>query len=75
MGAMVYQVTGISIVRSPVCSGADQRKYQIPAWLVFVRWIHRWPGNSPHKGTVTRQMFPIDDVIMCIDYADQNGPR
>ena len=26
--------------------------------------IHRWPVNSPHKGPVTRKMFPFDDVIM-----------
>ena len=26
--------------------------------------IHRWPGKSPHKGPVTRKMFPFDDVIM-----------
>ena len=25
---------------------------------------HRWPVNSPHKGPVTRKMFPFDDVIM-----------
>ena len=24
-----------------------------------------WPVNSPHKGPVTRKMFPFDDVIMC----------
>ena len=24
----------------------------------------RWPVNSPHKGPVTRKMFPFDDVIM-----------
>ena len=29
-----------------------------------MRGIHRWPVNSPHKGPVTRQMFPFDDVIM-----------
>ena len=23
-----------------------------------------WPVNSPHKGPVTRKMFPLDDVIM-----------
>ena len=23
------------------------------------------PVNSPHKGPVTRKMFPFDDVIMC----------
>ena len=25
------------------------------------------PVNSPHKGPVTRKMFPFDDVIMCSD--------
>ena len=34
------------------------------AALVFVWGIHRWPVNSPHKGPVTRKMFPYDDVIM-----------
>ena len=26
--------------------------------------IHREPVNSPHKWSVTRKMFPFDDVIM-----------
>ena len=34
------------------------------AALAFVRRIHRWPMNSPHKGPVTRKRFPFDDVIM-----------
>ena len=34
------------------------------ASLAFVRGIHRWPVDSPHKGTTTRKMFPFDDVIM-----------
>ena len=29
-----------------------------------MRGIHRWPVNSPHKGPVTRKMFPFDDVNM-----------
>ena len=29
--------------------------------------IHRWPVNSPHKGPVTRKMFPFDDVIMFME--------
>ena len=36
--------------------------------------IHRRSVNSPHKGPVTRKMFPIDDVIMiwmCF-YASRN---
>ena len=33
-----------------------------------MRGIHRWPVNSPHKGPVTRKMFPFDDVIMTCDH-------
>ena len=43
---------------------ADQRKLQSSASLDFVTGIHRWLVNSPHKGPVTRKMFPLDDVIM-----------
>ena len=53
-----------TIVYSAVYSRADQRKYQSSASLAFVMGIHRWPMNSPHKGPVTRKMFPFDDVIM-----------
>ena len=53
---------------SSVYSGADQRKHQSSASLAFVRGIHRWPVNSPHKGLVTRKMFPFDDIIMSILY-------
>ena len=60
---MASQITGISIIYSSVCSGSDQRKHQSSASLGFVRGIHRWPVNSPHKGPVTRKIFPFDDVI------------
>ena len=63
MSAMASQIT-LTIVYSTVHSGADQRKHQSSASLAFVRGIHRWPVNSPHKGTVTGKMFPFDDVIM-----------
>ena len=56
---MESQTAGGSIVYSSVCSGADQRKQQSSAALVFVRGIHRSPMNSPHKGPVTRKMFPL----------------
>ena len=62
--AMASQFTGVSAVYSSVCSGAAQRKHQSSASLAFVRGIHRWPVNSPHKGPVTRKMFPFDDVIL-----------
>ena len=64
MSAMASQITSVSIVYSTICSDADQRKHQNSASLAFVGGIHRWPVNSPHKGPVTRKMFPFDDVIM-----------
>ena len=64
MGAMASQITSLVIVYSVAYPGADQRKHQSSASLAFERGIHRWPVNSPHKGPVTRKMFPFDDVIM-----------
>ena len=64
MGTMASQITRLTIVYTTVYSGADQRKHQSSASLAFVRGIHRWPVNSPHKWPVTRKMFPFDDVIM-----------
>ena len=64
MNPMASRITSLTIVYSTVYSGADQRKHQSYASLAFVRGIHRWPVNSPHKGPVTRKMFPFDDVIM-----------
>ena len=61
---MASEITSLTSVYSTVYSGADQRKHQSPASLAFVRGIHRWPVNSPHKWPVTRKMFPLDDVIM-----------
>ena len=52
MSAMASQITGVSIVCWTVWSGADQRKHQSSAALAFVRGIHRWPVDSPHKGPV-----------------------
>ena len=40
------------------------KKRQSSTSLALVRGIHRWPVNSPHNGSVTRKMFPFDDVIM-----------
>ena len=54
----------LTIVYSIVYSGVDQRKHQSSASLAFARGIHRRPVNSPHKGPVTRKLFPFDDVIM-----------
>ena len=66
MSTIASQITSLTIVYSTVYSGADQRKRQSSASLAFVQGIHRGPVNSPHKGPVTRKMFPFDDVIMAI---------
>ena len=63
MSMMASQNTSLMIVYSTIYSGADQRKHQNSASLVFVRGIHHWPVNSPHKGPVTRKMFLFDDAI------------
>ena len=64
MSTMAAQITRLTIAYSTVYSGADQRKHQSSASLAFVGGIRRWPVNSPHKGPVTRKMFPFDGVIM-----------
>ena len=64
MSAMASQITSLTIVYSTVYSGADQRKHQSSASQAFVRGIHHWPVNFPHKGPVTRKAFPFNDVIM-----------
>ena len=56
-------------LKSPVFQLFDQLFVQAQikgssASLAFVKGIHRWPVVSPHKGPVTRTMFPLDDVIM-----------
>ena len=53
MSAMASQITSLTIV-STAYSDADQRKHQSSASLAFV----------PHKWSVTRKMFPFDDVIV-----------
>ena len=57
MTTMTSQITGLTVVYSVVYSGADQRKRQSSASLAFVRGIRR-------SRSVTRKMFPFDDVIM-----------
>ena len=64
MSAMASQITRVSMVYSSVGSSADQRKYQSSSSLAFVWGNHWWPVDSPHKGPVTRKMFPFDDIVM-----------
>ena len=62
-------------VRWIVCLDADQRNFQGSVSLAFVRGIHRWPVDSPHKGPVPRKMFQFDDVIMLIAKFSGGGVR
>ena len=66
MSTIASQITSLAIVYSTVYSDADQREHQSSASLAFVRGIHRWPVNSPHKWPVTRKILPFDDVIMLV---------
>ena len=59
MNTMASQITGVSTVCSNFCSCADQRKHRISASLAFVRGIHWWPVDSPHKWPVTRKVFQL----------------
>ena len=65
MSMMASQISSLPIVYAIVYSGTDQRKHQSSASLAFVWGIHRWPVNSPHRGPVTRKMFPFDDIMRC----------
>ena len=58
-GAMESQIISLTIVYLTVYSGAYQRRHQSSASLAFVRGMHRWPVNSPHKWRVTRKCFNL----------------
>ena len=64
LDAMASQISSPTIVYSTIYSDSDQRNHQSSASLAFVRGIHQWLVNSPHKWPVMRKMFPFDDVIM-----------
>ena len=64
ISAMVSQITSPSIFHLTVYSSTNGRKHQKSTSLAFVRGIHGWLVNSPHKRPVTRKMFPFDGVII-----------
>ena len=57
MTTIASQITSLTVVYSTVYSDADQRKHQ----------------SSPHKGPVTRKMFPFDDVFMVMPFRPRCG--
>ena len=64
MIAMASQITSLTIVYSTVYSRRRSKNHQSSASLAFVRGIHRWPVNSPHR-TKGQWRGKFDDVIMC----------
>ena len=64
MTTMASQITSLTVVYSTVYSDADKKKTS--KLRVTGLCVGNSPGavNSPHKGPVTRKMFPFDDVIM-----------
>ena len=59
ISAIASQITGVSIACPNVCLSAYQRKHQSSASLAFVRWSHRWPVDSPHKGASNAENVSI----------------
>ena len=59
------QITGQSIVCSAILLTLTTKKQQIkgPLYCPFERGTHRWPVDTPPKGT-TWKMFPFEDVIV-----------
>ena len=64
MSLMASVITGEITVCSTVCSGVHQRIIEAPCHWPFVRGIHPWLVDSPHKGPVTLNVFPLGDIIM-----------
>ena len=58
IGVMASQITSLTIFYSTIYLGADRKIHQSSSSLAFVRGIHCWPLNSPHKWPVTRILFP-----------------
>ena len=58
MSMMASQITGVLIVYSTVCSGAEEN-IKAPR-----HWNSPMADEFPAQRLVTRKMFPLDDVIM-----------
>ena len=70
MSTMASQITSLTIVYWTVYSIPKSKKTS-KLYVTGLRGIHRWSVNSPHKGPLTRKMFPFDDLIS----VSKRGPR
>ena len=64
MSVMVSQTTNLTIVYSTVWSAVDQRKRQKLRVTGLCEGNLPVTGEFPHKGPVTLNFVPVDDVIM-----------
>ena len=65
MNAMASQITGLSIVYSNICPGADQRKHQTSTPLTFVRGIHRFPAQRASNAENVSIWWRHHDICVC----------
>ena len=69
MGAIASQLTGVSIVCSAVCQGADQRKHQSSASLTYVRgtsgdrWIPSQRDSNAENVSIWWRHHVLPDQI------------
>ena len=70
MTTMASQITSLTVVYSTLLF--RRRSKKTSKLRVTVLCVGNSPGqvNSPHKGPVTRKMFPFDDVIMSLSSND-----
>ena len=59
MGKMASNQWLLNCLLNHFCSGAVQRKLQSSASLAFVKAIHQWSMDSPHKGPATWKYFHL----------------
>ena len=70
MGSIASQITSLTIVYSIVYFIQTQIKEKSKLRVTgLCAGNSPGPVNCPHKGPVTRKMFPFDDVIMPLDIA------
>ena len=60
MTTMVFKITSLTVVYSSVYTWKTSKLHVTG----LCEGNSPGPVNSPHKGPVTRKMFPFDDVIM-----------
>ena len=59
MSAMASQSPASRLFAQRFSQGADKRKHQSSASVAFVRGIHRWSVNSPHKWPINAENVSI----------------